>query len=150
MSITAKDYKIGAIANPGAGFLPLVIGLGLAITGIFEIVKHINSGNVNDEENENLNLNSILKVVLAIVLMVSWPMFLSTLGYLIVTFLVTLFFAKLFGMERLFMAIILALGTTLAVHYLFRVCFYLDLPDGLLQEYIRSMVTLGAAVLWLV
>lgn len=143
IAFSANEYKIGTVSNPGAGFFPLVIGIGLICTGLVE-VKNISrkAFHVADETGTPEKVD-IYRIIGVIFLLLLWPALLSSLGYALITFVVTFLLAEVFRMESHVKACILALITTLAVHYVFKVWFYLDLPDGLLIDWIKDNVALG-------
>jgi putative tricarboxylic transport membrane protein len=134
---TSGKYKIGSITNPEAGFFPMVIGCCIIILGILDFRNAIRN---NPQEEEVLDKWSIVKISAAFVVLLLWPALLGFLGYALVTFLVTLALAKLFGLEGWIKPVILGIGTSIFVYICFKEWFYLDLPDGLLIDWFRTQI----------
>ena len=59
-----------------------------------------------------------------------WLILMPWLGFILVTFLATLAFAKIMELEGWWRPLLLAVGASVFIYLLFDVWFYADLPRG--------------------
>jgi hypothetical protein len=140
VGLVSRSYEIGQITRPKAGLYPLVIGLGLVCVGLIELISIYKAPSRQEKTEENITEVFYVKALAIIALLFLWPVLLSSLGFLIVTFIVTFGTAKVLGLEGWIKPFILALSVTMACHFLFKVWFYLDLPDGLIIEWFKAVL----------
>jgi hypothetical protein len=127
---TAVQYGFGSLREPGPGFFPCFIGLLVVIFGMILLIPRR-----QDKKEPKLfdNRDGAWRFWLAAGSLVVWLLLLNPLGFLIITFVVTLADAKVFKLEGWVKPVLLAAGTTLMIFLLFDVWFYTDLPRGLLD-----------------
>jgi hypothetical protein len=124
----ATRYGFGSPGEPGPGFFPFFIGLLIIIFGV--ILLSISRGTKATELFPSIEgLKRFWAMAVAFVV---WLLLLHYLGYILITFLITLAMAKIMGLEGWLKPVLLSLGTTVFIYLLFDVWFYTDLPRGIL------------------
>ncbi len=95
---------------------------------------------MSTSEAEVLDKDTVIKIIAVFLILIVWPAFLGLLGYVLVTFIVTLILAKLFSLGGWIKPVILAFGTTVFIHLSFKEWFYLDLPDGQVIDWFKFLI----------
>lgn len=127
--LAAVRYGFGSPREPGPGFFPCFVGILIIIFG--GILLWPRRGEKKEQRLFD-NRDGIWRFWLAAASLVLWLLLLDSLGFLIITFIVTLIDAKIFKLEGWVKPVFLAAGTTLMIFLLFDVWFYTDLPRGFL------------------
>ena len=125
--IESVQIGFGTLRRPGSGLFPFLCGIILFLLNIFPLlyppaVKPHASLFVNKDENKTF--------LFLILTFFSWILLMPYLGWLLITFFVTLSFSKILRLEGWKKPILLSLGNTALSYFLFDYCLYLDLPRG--------------------
>ncbi len=127
--IIAESVQIGfgTLRKPGSGLFPFLCGIIFFLLNITPLVRpqavnHRPSLFADKDENKTF--------LLLLLTFFSWILVMPYLGWLLITFLVTLSFSKILKLEGWKKPILLSLGNTALSYFLFDYCLYLDLPRG--------------------
>jgi putative tricarboxylic transport membrane protein len=127
----SRKYPVGAIDNPGPGFLPLLLGVAMAVMAVALAVTVWKNG--NDEirrpfwpEREGLS-----KVALTFVVILLFTALLEITGYMVNIFSLFLVLLRPIGRQKWIWSISIALGATLVCYLLFDKWLMIPLPRGI-------------------
>lgn len=131
--IESSKLEIGGFSHPGAGFLPLLLGLALALLSILLYVKNgIEKKNPERGEKTLGGLGNWKRVFWAVGALVFYGLFLNLLGFLLATFLTMFFLYLKMGDRRLRFALSASVVTTLSCYLVFQLWLSANLPKGVL------------------
>lgn len=129
LSYSVTHYKLGTVRMPKEGFLPLLLGIGMAgLSGFLFIQSLAGKG---DAKNVKLNI-PWLRFAGMIAVSLAYAMLLTTLGYCVCTFLFLLAVLKLAKLEGWKLPLIISLVCAAAFYLLFKVALGVMLPAGIL------------------
>jgi putative tricarboxylic transport membrane protein len=114
--------------SPGPGFLPVWLGIALALSALPVIVNDIRNG----ERLEKLFRPETLKCVQVLILIVAVFLVLPVLGFSAGLALITAGGMRLMGKHGWRACLLTAIGTAIWIHYLFGHWLSIPLPPGLL------------------
>lgn len=125
--VESVQIGFGTLRKPGSGLFPFLCGIIIFLNIVPFIsppaVKPHTSLFASKDEN---------KIFLFLILsFFSWILLMPYLGWLLITFFVTLSFSKILKLEGWRKPLLLSLGNTALSYLLFDYCLYLDLPRGL-------------------
>jgi putative tricarboxylic transport membrane protein len=126
----AIQTRVGIPTNPGPGFFPLMIGIGLLLLSLILFFQAYKNPRSSDQEQRRGKTRWWAIILLAISVVI-YCLILETLGYLISTLLLTLFIFRAIEPQRWRIVIIGGLGSTLFSYLLFQVWLKIDLPIGI-------------------
>jgi putative tricarboxylic transport membrane protein len=129
ISIVSFDYGIGTIKQPGTGVFTLVLGILILGAGLINIIS---ADKKEDKEPLFGNKTEITKFIFTGLVLVLWIVGLSYLGFIMMTFFVTLLMSKVIGLEGWLKPVALSLVTSFFIYLLFDYWLYIDLPKGFL------------------
>jgi hypothetical protein len=127
--IIAGSFQIGfgQFTKPGPGLFSFFCGLILCVQSLFSNVFR----QEHSEKEEGLkDPNAIRKCIFSIIPLVLWIVLMPLLGWLPLTFLVTLSIAKIMQLEGWIKPLMLAAANTLFSYFLFGYLLMIDLPNG--------------------
>jgi MFS family permease len=121
-----------AIPNPdvdplGPGWLPMGLGIGIALMGIMMAITSKGKDEVIKEEGEVMSLAVISFIAIIVYIFAA-----ETIGYLVATLAYSIFSLWLLGSGSWRITIIVSVVLALALTLLFRNVMRIDLPYGLL------------------
>ena len=126
--VVSKGYGFGSLARPGPGLYPSFIGGVIALAGAAVLVARLRSG----EHGFRVERSAGFTLLFMSLTFGLWILLMPWLGYVIVTLLATLAFAKIMRLEGWTKPVALAAGTALFIYLLFDHWLYVDLPRGIL------------------
>ncbi|SMB99571.1 Tripartite tricarboxylate transporter TctB family protein [Thermanaeromonas toyohensis ToBE] len=139
------SLRVGTLAAPGPGFLPLVVGIAsAAIATIILINSYIvmNRGKVNrakeetpakaEKSDETLTEEDKAKIILFAIGVIIYIIVLETLGYLISTFCLMLYLLRVMRVEGWWRPVILSVVCSVVAYVVFAVWLKVPLPKGIL------------------
>jgi hypothetical protein len=122
------SYGFGTFRRPGPGLYPFFIGVAIFVFGIATLIAEFRS-----LRNLPLFAPGGLKTFLIMTATFClWIIVMPVLGYVPVTFLVTLAFGKIMKLEGWWKPLTVSIGTALFIYLLFDYWLYIDLPRGIL------------------
>jgi putative tricarboxylic transport membrane protein len=128
-------YDIGGLHHPGPGFFPLFGGL---VLGIFSVILFLRSVLVKSKPVDSKvkeETGKPLLLIYAVVGLVVYTFILEPVGYILSTFLLLVFFLKLFEQKRWWVEIVTAGIISSASYILFAVLLKSELPEGILEQF---------------
>jgi putative tricarboxylic transport membrane protein len=123
-----RSLTIGSFRNPGSGLFPALIAaimILLSLLLIFFPPKR-------KEDAREVSARSLLRISAVFVGLLLYALFLETLGFLIVSFVLTTFLFIAFGSQKVSMAIVKSIVFTGLAYLLFEVLLKSNLPKGIL------------------
>jgi len=124
-------YGLGTLSSPGPGFVPFLSGLAIAGLALVVFLQQLGEGRQESLKSlwRQKNWGSMLKVMGALVL---YTLFLKTLGFLLLTFLVMLYLFR--AMESMSWKKVLASAflTAVGAYAIFDLWLGAQLPQGIL------------------
>lgn len=118
----------GSLKRPGSGLFVIFCGSALLILNGAILIRKSGSA-----IQSIFKAGEMKKFFTIIVPFFAWILLIDLLGYVLVTFLVTLYLAKILGLPGWRNPLLLAFGTALSCFVLFDYLLYLDLPRGVLR-----------------
>jgi putative tricarboxylic transport membrane protein len=114
--------------GPGPGFLPLWLGLTLAVCAVPVIIKDVR----NRDRSEKLFRPETLTCLKVLVLIVIVFLLVPVLGFSAGLALIVVGGMRLMGSHRWLSCALTAIATSVCIHYLFGVWLSIPLPKGML------------------
>ena len=129
ITIESLKLPLGEFRQPGAGFMPLVLGvimLGLALAYLFI------SWHRTEEPDSPWGRRELKRPVLASIGVFVYALFLSKVGFPVMTALFMLYWLKVIEFENWRKSILIALLTTVGLYLIFVYALRIALPAGTL------------------
>jgi len=133
------QLKLGDFHTPGAGFLPFLAGVSLAIFGLIlmlsTLISQASEGKDGDhrEDPTKQHRKNFLNPVLTVAVLLGYILLLDTLGFLLTTFVSLLLLFKLSEPKRWITPVMLSAVTAVLSYLVFSVWLQGQLPKGLLK-----------------
>ena len=128
----ARGLDVGRAVKPGPGFFPFWLGLALIIVSLALLFhsgrKKIDLSISSQDLWKGLHWEKVLYSLAALLL---YALFLETLGYILATVLLMVFFFRAIEPQRWFVAIFGAVVTSFITYALFKSWLQVQLPKGL-------------------
>jgi putative tricarboxylic transport membrane protein len=141
-TILATQMPIGSFRAAGSGLFPLCLGIFLMLLSAGLMVKVLFLAKEHEAEQTEVTIaedacakkepGSLLPVVIFLAIMGLAALFLPTLGYLVVSFLLMAGLLATLGLRRWPMILVLSLVTAAGSHVLFVYLLRIPLPKGFL------------------
>jgi hypothetical protein len=128
--IGSLRLPVGTVANPGPGFLPLILGGLLGVLSLILVFIALLKG-LSEKKAFWVNKSKWYKVVVTILAMLIYAMTLAGFGFLLPTFLLMFVFFKALGNLNLKRSFGGALFVSLFFYFLFKILLNVELPTGI-------------------
>lgn len=125
--IESVQIGFGTLRKPGSGLFPFLCGI---IIFSLNLVPFISPPAVKPHTSLFAGKDENKILLFIILTFFSWILLMPYLGWLLMTFFVTLSFSKILKLEGWRKPLLLSLGNTALSYFLFDYCLYLDLPRG--------------------
>jgi cellulose synthase/poly-beta-1,6-N-acetylglucosamine synthase-like glycosyltransferase len=127
----SRKYPLGTIDNPGPGFLPLLLGVAMAVMAIALTVRAWKNG--TDEVHRPFwpEKGGLSKVSLTFVVILLFTALLEITGYMMNIFFLFLILLRPIGRQRWIWSISISMGATLVSYLLFDKWLMIPLPRGI-------------------
>ncbi len=126
--ILSSKLPFGSFANPGAGFLPLLVA---GLMFLLSLILFIHSFLIGEERVKALwAKGGTGRVLLILVSLVFYGLFLEKLGFILMTFLLMGFLLLTIGKVRRSIVILLSLLSSLGCYGVFQLWLNVQLPKG--------------------
>jgi putative tricarboxylic transport membrane protein len=130
MKLTAR-LSLGSLHEPGPGFFPLLLSfviLGLSLGLLFRTVikGRIQLGGIGSSL-----FKSLVRIFPVLVLLSLYAIFIDTLGFLTVTFLLIFLLLEVTYRQKWWVSLVTALAGSLGSYLIFQVWLQSQLPKGL-------------------
>ncbi len=139
LCIESIELGLGKIRHPGAGFLPFLSGVLLAILGVSLSLSDLSKGS---GEEVGVKGEKIWEIgywkgyglpFLSLLSLLGYILVLNVLGFLLTTFLWLFFLFKLGDPRRWLMPLTSAVSTVIISYLVFGVWLQLQLPKGIIR-----------------
>lgn len=134
MSREAFRLPMGEMRDPGAGFFPLLIALATGLLGLIALVQSLKEKKEKDEAQVSRSTEPFrwwnLVIILAALLV--YALTLTTVGFMINTFLFMLILLKVIDPQTWKKAILAAVITAVTSDLFFNVLLKAQIPSGIL------------------
>ena len=129
LMITAESVQIGfgTLRRPGSGLFPFLCGI---ILFLLNIIPLIHPSEAEPQASLFAKKDDNKTFLFLILTFFSWILLMPYLGWLSITFFVTLSFSKILRLEGWRKPLLLSFGNTALSYFLFDYLLYLDLPRG--------------------
>jgi hypothetical protein len=124
--VGSLQIGFGRFTKPGPGLFSFFCGLILCIQSI---VSNVFRQEHSEKEDVLKDPSAIKKFVFSIITLIFWIILMPFLGWLPLTFFVTLSFAKIMQLEGWIKPLLLASANTLFSYFLFGYLLLIDLPN---------------------
>ena len=121
-------YGFGTFRRPGPGLYPFFIGLSIFVFSIALLIAEFRS----PRSVPLFAAGGVKTFLIMTATFCLWIVVMPVLGYVPVTFLATLAFAKIMKLEGWWKPLTVSTGTALFIYLLFDYWLYIDLPRGIL------------------
>ncbi len=127
----SRKYPLGTIDNPGPGFLPLLLGVAMAVMAIALTVRVWKNGTTKIHRPFWPEKGGLSKVSLTFVVILLFTALLEITGYMMNIFFLFLILLRPIGRQKWIWSISISLGATLVSYLLFDKWLMIPLPRGI-------------------
>jgi len=122
---------LGSLHEPGSGFFPLLLSLiilGLSL-GLF--LRTLGKGRLQLGGIASQLVKSLMKIAPVLILLSLYAIFLDTLGFMLVTFLLIFLLLEVIYRQKWWVSLITASAGSLGSYFIFQIWLQSQLPKGL-------------------
>jgi len=133
ISIEAKKLGLGRIIQPGPGFFPFVMGIGLTIGSLALVMKYALTKEIYSGFPRTLWRGlKWTKVIYSCLALLFYAFLLESIGYLLSTFVLMMFLFRVIGRQSYVVTILGGVIVSFSSYLLFKVWLQVQLPLGFL------------------
>ncbi len=125
--LDGRNLSIGSLRSPGSGLFPDLIALIMILLSMVLILFP----QKKEGHGQTVSAKSMARLSVVFLAMVLYSFFLESLGFLIVSFLLTTLLFVAFGSQNYWKAILRAIVFTGLAYTVFEVLFKSNLPKGI-------------------
>ena len=125
----SSKLPVGSFANPGAGFLPLSVGVLMFLLSLLLFVQSFSKG--EGRIKTLLAKGGTGRVLLILLSLIFYGLFLEKLGFILMTFLLMGFLLLAIGKVKRSLVIFLSLVSSLGCYGVFQLWLNVQLPKGI-------------------
>jgi putative tricarboxylic transport membrane protein len=122
-------YPFGSVANPGAGFLPLLVGATMFLLSVILFIQAYSKGEAGIKTLWAKGGTG--RVFLILLSLLFYGLFLEKLGFILMTFLLMGFLLVAIGKVRKSVVFLLSLISSLGCYGVFQLWLNVQLPKGI-------------------
>jgi len=127
----ARGLRLGSLVSPGPGFFPLGLAAALSLVSVGLVVMALRPPAGVAPRSSAPDVAGRLKVIGTLAGLLVYALVLESLGFLLSTFALLLFFLMALQRQRWLVATGSALAASLVTHLVFKVWLGVNLPVGL-------------------
>jgi putative tricarboxylic transport membrane protein len=130
-----QSYKLGlgALRQPGPGFLFFWTGIVIAILSVVVIVRSLRKRLTGEAQTPVVGRSNVAKVVFVLLALFVYALLMEWLGFLILTMLLFVFLLRVVERKPWWYALVVSLAITVAAYLVFEKALQSQLPKGLLD-----------------
>lgn len=132
LSLWSTQYQIGNLIQPGAGFLPLILGILLILLSLILLGQAKKSSRTPQGLAFSILPGGWKKVVYTVSIMLLATFLFETIGYLLTFFLLLILLMQGAGPQRWRTTLLIAFFSALSIYMIFVLLLKQQLPKGLL------------------
>jgi putative tricarboxylic transport membrane protein len=125
------QYPLGALDNPGPGFLPLLAAAAMTVLALAYAAKAWTKGGGAARRPFWPDRQGLIKVALAFASILLFTALLEITGYMVNTFFLFLVLLRPIGQQKWRWSVALSLGATVVAYLLFDRWLMIPLPRGI-------------------
>ncbi|MGZ3537774.1 MAG: tripartite tricarboxylate transporter TctB family protein, partial [Thermodesulfobacteriota bacterium] len=128
--LLSSRFPFGTFANPGPGFLPLSVGVLMFLLSLILFVQSLLKG----EEREKIlwaKGATTVRVLLILASLIVYGLLLESLGFILMTFLLMSFLLLAIGSQRIILAVLISLFSSIGCYAVFQLWLEVQLPKGI-------------------
>jgi hypothetical protein len=129
--VEARHYSFGTIDNPGPGFLPFLLGLGLGGMSIALLMKGWKKGGKQPMATSWPERKGLIKISSIFMMLVLFTLFFEIAGYIVNVFIFFLVLLRPIGRQKWVWSLTISIGATSISYLLFERWLMLPLPRGI-------------------
>jgi putative tricarboxylic transport membrane protein len=129
--LESRRYPLGTIDNPGPGFLPLLLGVAMAMMSVALSARVWKKRSSEASRPFWPERGELVKVTLAFVVILLFTILLEITGYMINIFFLFLILLRPIGRQKWTWSIAISLGATGVCYLLFEKWLMIPLPRGI-------------------
>ena len=119
----------GSVANPGAGFLPLLVGV---LMFLLSLILFVQSSLKGEEGTKTLwAKGGTGRVLLILASLIVYGLLLESLGFILMTFLLMGFLLLAIGSQRIVLVVLISLFSSFGCYAVFQLWLEVQLPKGI-------------------
>jgi putative tricarboxylic transport membrane protein len=130
LSLMAFKLGLGAMSDPGPGFLPFYTGVIISLLSLFNLGRLARLGRVNEDPAAISPAINCKRAVYVVLILFFYSILLEKLGYLITTFLAMLLLFGIYERKRWWVAVVGSIIVTVITYVVFHVLLNVQLPEG--------------------
>lgn len=127
----SRKYPLGTIDNPGPGFLPLLLGVAMAVMAVALTARVWKDGTVEVHRPFWPEKGALSKVSLAFATILLFTALLEITGYMFNIFILFLILLRPIGRQKWIWSMAISMGATLVAYLLFDKWLMIPLPRGI-------------------
>jgi hypothetical protein len=129
--IASLTHNVGTLTRPGPTLLPFLTALCLVVTGFCSLIGALRGSGSNRADTQKLFDRSLFKVVAVVMAMGVYTLILSSVGYLLSTFLLLTFLFKTAGFRSWIAVLSTSFLVTSSSYLLFAYALKVRFPTGI-------------------
>jgi cellulose synthase/poly-beta-1,6-N-acetylglucosamine synthase-like glycosyltransferase len=127
----SKKYSMGTIDNPGPGFLPMLLGIAIALMSIALSIRVWSQAKAKDASASWPERGALVKISLVFIVLILFTALLEITGYMINSFVLFLILLRPVGKQKWVTTLFISVGATVGSYLLFDWWLMLPLPRGI-------------------
>jgi cellulose synthase/poly-beta-1,6-N-acetylglucosamine synthase-like glycosyltransferase len=127
----SRKYSMGAIDNPGPGFLPFLLGIAIVLMSIALLIRVWKKRRTEDRGSSWPERKGLIRISVIFVAILLFAALLETTGYMINVFALFLILLRPVGKQKWLWTLLISIGATLVSYLLFDRWLMLPLPRGI-------------------
>lgn len=125
----SSKLPFGGFASPGAGFLPLSVGIIMLLLSLILFVQSFLKG---EEGRKTLwTKGTTARVLLILASLIVYGVLLESLGFILMTFLLMGFLLMAIGSQRIVLTVLISLFSSIGCYAVFQLWLEVQLPKGI-------------------
>lgn len=121
--------SLGSLGNPGAGFLPFILGTSLICLSIILLLRSKKETKASNESTPRVK-DWRRRVIYVVIVMLGYVLLLEPLGFVLCSLLLMGFLMRALEPQKWLAVIIVAVGITITTYFLFIRWLHVPLPRG--------------------
>jgi putative tricarboxylic transport membrane protein len=127
----ARKYPLGTIDNPGPGFLPLLLGVAMAVMAVALAVRVWRNGEAEAHRPFWPDKGGLSKVSLTFATILLFTALLEITGYMVNILFLFLILLRPIGRQKWVWSMAISIGATVVAYLLFDRWLMIPLPRGI-------------------
>jgi len=132
LCLGSLKLKIGGFHNPGAGFIPFLVGLILISLGVVLVISNSTMrGEPQDQKAPNIRKRNYFRPFMTVILFMIYILTSEVLGFLLATFFFLFSLFEITAPRKWLMSLLISFVATISGYLIFSFWLGCPLPKGL-------------------